>query len=108
MVYYDYIKIPDNNKSLLNDTSSSLYKYHGLSKYTVVDKGHNQTWLVIPDPIERINPLLGGSIAGAIKEVFKAELYDKTFLLILTLSIAWASHHTDDETHAHEKHNEVT
>lgn len=35
-------------------------------------------------------------------------MFDKTFLLILTLSIAWASHHVDDHEHENEAHDTVT
>ena len=52
--------------------------------------------------------MLRGGIGEAIKEVLHAEVFDKTFLLIITISIAWASHHSDDKEHEKEHHDEIT
>ena len=35
-------------------------------------------------------------------------MYDKTFLLLFTLTIAWSSWHNDDEEHNHDHHDEIT
>lgn len=39
----------------------------------------------------------------AIKIIFHNETWDKTFLLMFTLTIAWSSWHTDDHEHEHEE-----
>ena len=47
---------------------------------------------MIPDP----KSILSEDVWDASFRIGKAEVYDKTFLLLITLTIAWSKWHNDD------------
>ena len=53
---------------------------------------------MIPDP----KSILSEDVWDASLRIGKAEVYDKTFLLLITLTIAWSKWHNDDKEHEHE------
>lgn len=53
-------------------------------------------------------PVLSTNIKDAVIRIAKAQMFDKTFLLLIILSVAWSKWHYDDEKHSKEHRDEVT
>jgi len=63
-------------------------------KHVVKAGGENET-------VATPTPKLSTNLPEAVWRIGRAQLFDKTFLLLVTLSLAWSTWHYDDKEHAH-------
>merc|ERR1712166_167854 len=80
---------------MIKSTNLTEYTYNNYSDLKSIKNG--TIYFVEPNP----KPIISDSISHAITHIKNAEMYDKTFLLIFTLTIAWSSWHNDDHDHDH-------
>ena len=95
-------------KSYVTVTETRNLTSYTYSKPNMLANGTQSGWTLpngtvtkefhaLPQPIFRKNNF------DAFKIIFHNETWDKTFILIFTLTIAWSSWHNDDHDHEHKE-----
>lgn len=88
----------------MDNGSAGHFPEVNMTKYSytqVKQDGLNKT-------IAHPTPVLSTNIKDAAIRIARAQMFDKTFLLLILLTISWSTWHYDDAKHEKEHKDEIT
>lgn len=82
----------------MRNGSGGHYPEPNMTHYTFTQEKNTDGEIVnLPHP----NPNLSTNLKDAILRIGKAEMFDKTWILLVILGISWSKWHNDDPEHEH-------